>query len=33
MRPDKEEGKVVYKLKVEAHPLMCTACPSSVSRG
>jgi len=27
MRPEEEEGKIVYLLNVKKYPLICTACP------
>jgi len=33
MRPDKVEGRTVYRLNAKKHPLICTACPSYEPRG
>jgi len=33
MREGFKEGKIVYRLNVKKHPLICTACPSYKCRG
>jgi len=33
MKTDIVEGRVVYRLNVKKHPLICTACPSYQPRG